>query len=152
MAFFISGGRNLASVRRVRTRTPRIASLIVLPMSASTLLPPNCSGPLCRPKCGARCSWSGDSSGSAVRGTGVGVEWMVGLVQREGASSLVVVVGDDLQWADEASLGGWRRLAEVAGQAPLLLVGVSRPVPRRVVVDRVREAVARVRDAVVVEL
>jgi DNA-binding CsgD family transcriptional regulator len=77
---------------------------------------------------------------------------VVALVERECALSPVVLVGDDLQWADEASLGVWERLAGVAGQAPLLLVGVCRPVPQRVVVDRVRQAVARVRDAVVVEL
>ena len=65
-------------------------------------------------------------------------ERLVGLVQRECADSPVVLVGDDLQWADEASLGVWSRLAEVAGQVPLLLVGVCRPVPRRVEVDRVR--------------
>ena len=46
----------------------------------------------------------------------------------------------------------WSRLAEVAGQVPLLLVGVCRPVPRRVEVDRVREVVAGRPGAVVVEL
>ena len=85
----------------------------------------------------------------SVRAAG---ERLVGLVQRECADSPVVVVGDDLQWADEASLGVWSRLAEVAGQVPLLLVGVCRPVPRRVEVDRVREVVASRAGAVVVEL
>jgi DNA-binding CsgD family transcriptional regulator len=79
-------------------------------------------------------------------------ERMVALVERECARSPVVLVGDDLQWADEASLDVWHRLAEVAGQAPLLLVGACRPVPQRVVVDRVRQAVAKAPDAVVVEL
>ena len=63
-------------------------------------------------------------------------ERMVALVQRECATSPVVVVGDDLQWADEASLAVWQRLAEMAGQTPLLVVGVCRPVPQRDVVDR----------------
>jgi len=85
----------------------------------------------------------------AVRAAG---ERMVALVQRECATSPVVVVGDDLQWADDASLGVWQRLAEIAGQTPLLVVGVCRPVPQRDVLDRLRQVVAQVKDAVLVEL
>ena len=90
--------------------------------------------------------------GGGVDAVAAASERMVALVERECAASPVVLVGDDLQWADEASLGVWQRLVGVAGQAPLLVVGVCRPVPRRVEVDRVREAVVRVGDAVVVEL
>ena len=79
-------------------------------------------------------------------------EQIVALVQRECARAPVVLVGDDLQWADEASLEVWHRLAHLVGQEPLLLVGVCRPVPQRVEVDRVRDAVAQVPDAVLVEL
>ena len=79
-------------------------------------------------------------------------EQVVALVQRECARAPVVLVGDDLQWADEASLEVWHRLAHLVGQEPLLLVGVCRPVPQRVEVDRVRDAVAQVPDAVLVEL
>jgi AAA ATPase domain len=79
-------------------------------------------------------------------------ERMVALVERECARSPVLVVGDDLQWADEASLVVWRRLVELIDQMPLLLVGVSRPVPQRAAVDRVRQAAAKARDAVVVDL
>ncbi|MFJ6672020.1 AAA family ATPase [Actinosynnema sp. NPDC091369] len=43
----------------------------------------------------------------------------------------VVLVLDDLQWADEASVAVWRRLAGLVPQLPLLLVGVLRPLPRR---------------------
>ena len=38
---------------------------------------------------------------------------------------------DDLQWADPASVTLWGRLARWAGQVPLLLVGMMRPVPQR---------------------
>src|SRR5258705_4728862 len=77
---------------------------------------------------------------------------MVAMVERECARSPMLVVGDDLQWADEASLVVWRRLADVAEQAPLLLIGACRPVPRRDVVDQVRQAAAKARDAVVLDL
>ncbi|WP_367135604.1 AAA family ATPase [Saccharothrix sp. HUAS TT1] len=43
----------------------------------------------------------------------------------------VVLVLDDLQWADEASVAVWRRLAGLVPQLPLLLIGVLRPLPRR---------------------
>jgi DNA-binding CsgD family transcriptional regulator len=51
------------------------------------------------------------------------------LVDRLCAVSPVVLVVDDLQWADEVSVSVWHRLAAAAGQVPLLVVGVSRPVP-----------------------
>lgn len=43
----------------------------------------------------------------------------------------VVLVMDDLQWADPATVLVWGRLARSVGQVPLLLIGLSRPVPRR---------------------
>ncbi|HXW81586.1 MAG TPA: LuxR C-terminal-related transcriptional regulator, partial [Acidimicrobiales bacterium] len=52
-------------------------------------------------------------------------------------------VGDDLHWADEASVAAWYRLVGAACQLPLLLVGVSRPKSGRPDVERLREAVER---------
>ena len=49
---------------------------------------------------------------------------------------------DDLQWADETTLGVWARLHRLVPQLPLLLVGVCRPVPRGEAMDRLRRAVA----------
>ncbi len=66
-------------------------------------------------------------------------ERLLALVDRECARSPVVFVGDDLQWADEASLGLFGRLAAAARHQPLLVVGVARPVPRRAELDRLRE-------------
>ncbi len=73
---------------------------------------------------------------------------LLALVDRECARSPVLLVGDDLQWADEASLSVWYRLLAAAGQQPLLLVGVWRPVPRRGDLDRLREAIKQHRDGV----
>ncbi|MFE9745286.1 ATP-binding protein [Saccharothrix saharensis] len=69
----------------------------------------------------------------------------------------VVLVLDDLQWADEASVAVWRRLAGLVPQLPLLLVGVLRPLPRRddlavLRVDVPRLPVPRLAPAAVVEL
>ena len=58
-------------------------------------------------------------------------ERLLALVDRLCAASPVVLVGDDLQWADAMSLGVWTRLRTAVDQLPLLLVGVSRPVPAR---------------------
>ena len=69
-------------------------------------------------------------------------ERLLALVDRECARSPVVLVGDDLQWADEASIAVWHRLADAVGQLPLLLVGVCRPVPLRPEVERLRSAVS----------
>jgi DNA-binding CsgD family transcriptional regulator len=58
-------------------------------------------------------------------------EHLVALVDDQCAAAPVVLVVDDLQWADQATVGLWGRLARSAHHAPLLLVGVVRPVPRR---------------------
>ena len=42
-----------------------------------------------------------------------------------------VLVIDDLQWADRASIALWGRLARSVSQLPLLLIGTMRPVPHR---------------------
>src|SRR5262249_29037219 len=49
----------------------------------------------------------------------------------QGAVRPTVLVIDDLQWADQASVALWGRLAKSAQQVPLLLIGMMRPVPQR---------------------
>ena len=69
-------------------------------------------------------------------------ERMLELVDRRCAAGPVVLVAEDLQWADEPSLLVWGRLARATDQIPLLVVGTARPVPARVRLDQLRELVA----------
>ena len=58
-------------------------------------------------------------------------EQLIALTIDETAARPVALVIDDLHWADPASVKLWGRLARTAGQVPLLLIGVTRPVPQR---------------------
>ncbi|NJC81620.1 AAA family ATPase [Planosporangium mesophilum] len=65
-------------------------------------------------------------------------------VEKLCADGPLVLVADDLQWADETSLLAWQRLTRTVEHLPLLLVGAYRPVPHRAELDRLRaEAVSR---------
>ncbi|MER6892561.1 AAA family ATPase, partial [Amycolatopsis sp. NPDC000740] len=69
------------------------------------------------------------------------VDQVLSLVDVLCADAPLILVLDDVQWADDVSLLAWRRLLRVTSQAPLLLIAAARPVPARVEVDRLREAV-----------
>jgi predicted ATPase len=56
-----------------------------------------------------------------------GVERLLAAVDRLCAESSVVLVVEDLQWADEASLLVWHRLSRAVSQLPLVLAGSCRP-------------------------
>jgi len=71
-----------------------------------------------------------------------GVEVLVALADELSAAAPTVLVVDDLQWADEASLIVWHQLAASIDQLRLLLVGTCRPTPRPEVAQ-VRAAVVR---------
>jgi DNA-binding CsgD family transcriptional regulator len=58
-------------------------------------------------------------------------EQLLALVTDECAARPVILVIDDLQWSDPASVTLWGRLARLAPQVALLLVGIVRPVPQR---------------------
>jgi tetratricopeptide (TPR) repeat protein len=71
---------------------------------------------------------------AAGRGTDVPAvlaEQLLALVAEQCAVRPTILVIDDLQWADPASITLWGRLARSVRQVPLLLVGMMRPVPRR---------------------
>ena len=58
-------------------------------------------------------------------------EQLLALVDELCAALPTVLVVDDLQWADHASVTLWERLSRSARHLPLLLVGMMRPVPQR---------------------
>ena len=69
---------------------------------------------------------------TADRGTDVPAvlaQQVLALVAEQRAVRPTILVIDDLQWADQASITLWGRLARSAPQMPLL-VGMMRPVPR----------------------
>jgi tetratricopeptide (TPR) repeat protein len=71
---------------------------------------------------------------SADRGMGgptVLAEQLLALIAEECATRPTVLVIDDLQWADQASVSLLARLAGSARDLPLLLAGTMRPVPQR---------------------
>ncbi len=58
-------------------------------------------------------------------------EQLLALVDELCATLPMVLVVDDLQWADHASVTVWERLSRSARHLPLLLIGMMRPVPQR---------------------
>lgn len=69
-------------------------------------------------------------------------ELLLALVDRTCESRPVLLVLDDMQWADQASLLVWHRLGRSVEQLPLLLVGAYRPVPRRAELDQLRRGLS----------
>jgi DNA-binding CsgD family transcriptional regulator len=68
-------------------------------------------------------------------------EQLIALTMDETTARPVVLVIDDLQWADSASVKLWGRLARTARQVPLLLVALTRPAPQRDDLVALRRAV-----------
>jgi DNA-binding CsgD family transcriptional regulator len=71
---------------------------------------------------------------TADRGTDVPAvlaEQLLALVAEQCAMRPTILVIDDLQWADQASVTLWGRLARSTRQVPLLLIGIMRPMPHR---------------------
>ncbi len=100
---------------------------------------------------------------TAVRGTDVSAalaEQLLALVAEQCAAQPTVLVIDDLQWADQASVALWGRLARSVRRARLLLIGMMRPVPqrddllalRRAIGDEARLSLAGLSEKAVAEL
>src|SRR6266704_3541407 len=87
-------------------------------------------------------------------------EQLLALIAEQCAVRPTILVVDDLQWADQASIALWGRLARSVRQVPLLLVGMMRPVPqrddlmalRRAVGDAARLQLTRLTEPAVAEL
>lgn len=92
-----------------------------------------------RARAGGGWGLGGPLSGDPVQ---AGVERLLTAAGRLCAVSPVVLVAEDLQWADETSLLVWRRLSRAAAKLPLLVVGSLRPVPARPEVERLVLGVA----------
>jgi DNA-binding CsgD family transcriptional regulator len=72
-----------------------------------------------------------------------GVEILVALADELCAAAPTVLVVDDLQWADHASLMVWHQLAAAIDQLRLLLIATCRPTSSRLEVRQLRTAVTR---------
>ncbi|HUK67680.1 MAG TPA: AAA family ATPase [Streptosporangiaceae bacterium] len=71
---------------------------------------------------------------TADRGTDVSAalaEQLLALIAEQCAVQPTILVIDDLQWADQVTVTLWGRLTRSVRQAPLLLIGMMRPVPQR---------------------
>ncbi len=68
-------------------------------------------------------------------------EQLLALVTEESAGLPTILVMEDLQWADHATIALWERLGRSAPQMPLMLVGTLRPVPQREELLALRRAV-----------
>ena len=87
-------------------------------------------------------------------------EQLLALIAEQCAIRPTILVIDDLQWADQASITLWGRLARSVRQVPLLLIGMMRPVPqrddllalRRAVGDAARLRLTGLTEAAVAEL
>ena len=67
-------------------------------------------------------------------------EQLLALIIDHCAARPTVLVIDDVQWADQSSVQLLGRLARLAGQAPLLLIAIMRPVPQRDDLVKLRRA------------
>jgi DNA-binding CsgD family transcriptional regulator/tetratricopeptide (TPR) repeat protein len=73
----------------------------------------------------------GEVSADGADMSAVLAEQLLALVAEECSARPTLLVIDDLQWADQATVGLWARLARSARQMPLLLAGIMRAVPQR---------------------
>ncbi|RZU53487.1 DNA-binding SARP family transcriptional activator [Krasilnikovia cinnamomea] len=70
------------------------------------------------------------------------VDQALTLVQSVCARSPLILVVDDLQWADDVTLLVWDGLHRLTRRLPLLLIAATRPLPRRGRLDILRSLVA----------
>ncbi len=144
-AVLIEGEAGIGKTTLVRTAVGRLAPGRVQVFwgagdelsSAAPLLPFLDALDVRRPSVNARrTAIAGLLRGEIAAGREAGIEAMlaeqlIALIIDEAVARPVVLVLDDLQWADPASVRLWKRLARTATEAPLLLIGLTRPAPVR---------------------
>ncbi|MGH3878746.1 MAG: helix-turn-helix transcriptional regulator [Actinophytocola sp.] len=79
---------------------------------------------------------------SAADPTVAASEQMITLISELCSAAPTVLVVDDLQWADVATISVWEWLARTVDRVDLLLIGVVRPIPHRDELLAVRRVVA----------
>ena len=67
----------------------------------------------------------------SLDGPTVLAEQLLALIAEQCTTRPTILVIDDLQWADQATIRFWIRLARAARHMRLLLIGMMRPVPKR---------------------
>jgi DNA-binding winged helix-turn-helix (wHTH) protein len=83
------------------------------------------------------------AAGTALAGPAPDVlERASALVERLCEDGPLVLVLDDAQWADDATLLAWHSLQQLARRLPLLLVGAARPAPQRRRLTLLRDVLA----------
>jgi DNA-binding CsgD family transcriptional regulator/tetratricopeptide (TPR) repeat protein len=82
-------------------------------------------------------SYGGSGAGSAA----AAAELLLALVDEVCAAAPALLVMDDLQWADQTTVGVCHRLARTAPQRALLVVGAMRPLPRRTDLKALRRTI-----------
>jgi DNA-binding CsgD family transcriptional regulator len=92
-----------------------------------------------------------DQSMATTSLTTLSADELVFAVEERCTGGPVVLVLEDLQWADRTTVAAWRRLAALTTRRPLLLVGTAGPAPRRPDVQRLNDA-TRDHAGLVVEL
>jgi DNA-binding CsgD family transcriptional regulator/tetratricopeptide (TPR) repeat protein len=79
------------------------------------------------------------------------IEALVERVEKLCTDGSLLLMVDDLQWADDASLLVWHRLSRLTDQLPLLLAGTCRRLPRSAALSALHRSLAA-HDAVMVTL
>lgn len=78
---------------------------------------------------------------SGVAPTVAASEQMLTLITELCGHAPTILVVDDLQWSDTATISVWKWLARTTNRTSLLLIGITRPVPHRDELTAIRRAV-----------
>ncbi len=81
------------------------------------------------------------SAGAGVAAAGAAAEHLLALLDEQCAAAPTVLLLDDMQWADQATTALCGRLVRLTTRMPLLLITVTRPLPRSEGLAALRRAV-----------